>query len=157
MLFMTIGFFCYPLVGAGNPWIIVIPALVTGTGHGLAFHTMISLSINSFPNDARGTGSALALLMMDVGMIGDAPVLGEVAETYGFGSMFTAIGVLMFIAAVAYGYSSIPVWQARIQRHADGDTNVRGEFLQPPDAASLRSGASRREKSRRRSFWLLDC
>ena len=132
MLFMTIGFFCYLLVGAENPWIIVIPALLTGTGHGLAFHTMTSLSIESFPSDARGTGSALALMMMDVGMIAGAPILGQIAEAFGFHSMYAAIGVIMLVAAVAYAWSSIPVWQAQIQQHADRDTNRKGEFLTPP-------------------------
>ncbi len=72
MLFMSVGMFCFWLVDANTPWMIVIPALITGTGHGLMFHTMTSLTIEPFPASVRGTGSALALMMLDVGTIAGA-------------------------------------------------------------------------------------
>jgi len=117
MLFMSGGmfFFCFcsQAVTAQHPWIIVVPALLAGTGHGLAFHTMTSLIIEPFPNALRGTGTALALMMMDFGMLAGAPVLGQIADTRGYGWMFAAIGLLSLTAAAAYGYASIPVWQQR--------------------------------------------
>ncbi len=113
MVSMSAGMLCYWLVEADSPWLIVVPALVTGMAHGLVFHTMTALTIEPFPDNVRGTGSALALMMMDLGMIGGAPVMGLIADAYGFKWMYTAIGALMAISAAAYTYSSIPVWRAR--------------------------------------------
>ncbi len=113
MLFMAAGMFCYGLVDSTNPWMIVVPALVTGTAHGLMFHTMTSLTIESFPTEVRGSGAALTLMTMDVGMIAGAPILGQIADALGFEWMFAAIGTLCFFVAAVYAYSSISVWQQR--------------------------------------------
>ena len=115
--FMAAGMFCFWLVDKSAPWMIVVPALVTGTGHSLMFHTMTSLTIESFPHEVRGTGSALALMMLDLGMIAGAPILGAIAATYDYPWMFATIGTLAFVVAVAYTISSIPVWQQRREDH----------------------------------------
>lgn len=116
MVSMSAGMLCYWLVDTASPWLIVVPALVTGMGHGLMFHTMTALTIESFPDKVRGTGSALALMMMDLGMIGGAPIMGQIAEVYGFQWMYTAIGALVAVSAVVYTISSVPVWRARRQQ-----------------------------------------
>ena len=116
MLIMAAGMFCYGLVDAANPWMIVVPALVTGTAHGLMFHTMMSLTIESFPSDVRGTGSALSLMMLDLGLIAGAPVLGQIADSFGFNWMFASIGACSFVTAFLYAWSSVPIWQERWQR-----------------------------------------
>jgi MFS family permease len=113
MLCMSAGMFCFWLVDPQTPWMIVIPALVTGTGHGLMFHTMTSLTIESFPIPVRGTGASLALMMLDAGTIAGAPALGQVADRFGFDWMFCAIGIFSLSVAGVYGYSSIPVWRQR--------------------------------------------
>ena len=113
MLFMSAGMFCFWLVDAANPWMIVIPAVTCGTGHALMFHTMTALTIEPFPDEVRGTGSALALMMLDLGTIAGAPLLGGIADRWGFAWMFTAIGLFSLFAAAAYTLSSIPVWRAR--------------------------------------------
>jgi predicted MFS family arabinose efflux permease len=92
---------------------IVVPALITGTGHGLMFHTMTSITVESFPSEVRGTGSALALMMLDFGTIAGAPVLGQIADRFGFDWMFTAIGAFALLVAGVFAYASIPVWQQR--------------------------------------------
>ncbi len=74
---------------------------------------MTSLTIESFPSEVRGTGSVLALMMLDVGMIAGAPPLGMLADTFGFNAMFVAIGCIMVCATIAYWIASIPVWQER--------------------------------------------
>ncbi len=119
MFFMSIGMFCFALVDNVTPWLIVVPALVTGTGHGLMFHTMTALTIESFPSDVRGTGSVLALMMLDVGTIAGAPVLGQIAGAWGFNWMFSAIGAFSLVVAVAYASSSIPVWRRRTIQRAE--------------------------------------
>jgi MFS family permease len=113
MTFMSIGMMCYSLVAADRPWMIVVPALLTGTAHALLFHTMTSLTIESFPTEVRGTGSALALMMMDLGMIAGAPILGMIASAHGFAAMFATIGAFCFVAGIVYAATSIPVWQQR--------------------------------------------
>ena len=121
MLFMSAGMFCFLLVDTAHPAMIVVPALITGTGHGLMFHTMMSLSVASFPSEVRGTGSALALMTLDLGTIVGAPLLGQIAESSGFPWMFAAIGGFSLLAAVGYAISSIPIWQQRIHRSRDID------------------------------------
>ena len=113
--FMSIGMFCFFLVDSANPWKIMIPALITGTGHGLMFHTMTSLTIENFPIESRGTGSALSLMMLDLGTFVGSPILGEIAEVYGFAWLFIAVGGFCLFSGVLYLWSSIPVWKSRSQ------------------------------------------
>jgi MFS family permease len=135
MLSMTIGMLCYWWVDAASPWLIIVPALVTGMAHGLMFHTMTALTIESFPDKVRGTGSALALMMMDLGMIAGAPVMGYTAEAFGFKWMFAAIGALMAVSAAAYTYSSVSVWRARRQQRHAIETAEAAETAAAPYAA----------------------
>ena len=69
MFFMSVGMCCFGLVDAQHSWMIVVPALLAGTGHSLMFHTMVSLTLETFPSAVRGTGSALALMMLDLGTL----------------------------------------------------------------------------------------
>ena len=77
---------------------------------------MMSLTIASFPSDVRGTGSALALMMLDLGLIAGAPILGLIADAYGFNWMFVSISVFCLIVTGIYAFSSIPVWRERLQQ-----------------------------------------
>lgn len=112
-LFMCLGMFSYLLVTAERPWLLVIPALLTGTAHALMFHTMTALTIEPFPREVRGTGSALALMMLDLGMIAGAPILAWIGETLGFDWLFSLTAILLFTSMAAYSWSSIPVWRSR--------------------------------------------
>ncbi len=107
MCFMSLGMLFFGLVDAARSWMIVVPAMFAGTGHGLMFHTMTSLTLQSFPSKVRGTGSALALMMLDLGMIAGAPLLGLIGERYGFAAMFASIGGFLFVTAIGYAASSL--------------------------------------------------
>jgi MFS family permease len=107
MFFMTIGMCCFGMVDAQHYWLIVIPAVLTGTGHSLMFHTMVSLTLENFPSAVRGTGSALALIMLDLGTLLGAPILGFIGEHFGFGMLFGSIGVFCFVCAITYGASNV--------------------------------------------------
>lgn len=96
-----------------NTWLIIAPAMLMGSGHGMIYHTLTSLSIERFPAHARATGSAFCMLLTDCGMLVGAPILGWVAGTFGYQWMVGVLACLILIAAAAYAYSSIPVWQAR--------------------------------------------
>ena len=113
LLFMGMGMFCFPFVNVDRPWLLLFPAMCCGTGHALMFHTMSSLALESFPNHVRGTGSALSLMMLDMGMVGGAPILGLIAENFGFSWLFVSLGTINTLALVVYSLSSIPIWRAR--------------------------------------------
>ena len=101
-LFMSSGMFAFAMVGSGNAWTIVVAALLGGIGHALMFHTMTSLTIATFPSEVRGTGSALALMALDIGTIAGAPILGQVGDRFGFKALFATIGVVCLIATLAH-------------------------------------------------------
>ncbi len=113
MLVMGTGMLCYLLVTPANALMLVVPALICGTGHGLMFHTGTSLLLEPIPNEFRGTGSALSLMMLDFGMICGAPVLGHIADTFGYDWLFITVGTSCIAVAGLYAYSSVPVWRAR--------------------------------------------
>ena len=104
---MSMGMFTYLLVGTTQPWAIIVPALLTGTGHGLMFHTMTSLTVARFPHEVQGTGSTWALMMLDMGMISGAPALGAVGEIFGFNAMFVMVGIIGIVSGVLYGATTI--------------------------------------------------
>jgi predicted MFS family arabinose efflux permease len=52
-------------------------------------------------------------MMLDLGLIAGAPVVGQIADSFGFDLMFIVIGVNCFVAAVIYFWSSVPIWRAR--------------------------------------------
>lgn len=101
---MSIGMLCFSIVHAGNPWLISIPAILTGAGHGLMFHTMTSLTLQTFPMAVRGTGSAIALMMLDLGTFIGAPVLGVLGERYGFSVLFATIGGFNLYSGLTYAW-----------------------------------------------------
>jgi MFS family permease len=105
-LLMSLGMFAFALVGSQQPWLIVLPALLAGSGHALMFHTMTALTIATFPLDLRGTGSTLALMLLDLGTICGAPVLGQIGESHGFSALFATIGGVCLAATCVFWGSS---------------------------------------------------
>lgn len=110
---MGVGMFCFLLVDAAHPWWLMLPAMVCGTGHALVFHTMTALSLESFPSKVRGSGSALTLMMLDLGLIAGPPILGQIADSVGYDGLFVTVGVCCLVVAGIYAASSVPVWRAR--------------------------------------------
>ncbi|WP_419193357.1 MFS transporter [Kolteria novifilia] len=90
------GMFSYLLVDPNEPWTILIPATVSGMAHGLVFPSMMALVTEPFPNEARGTGSVLAIMSLDTGMVCAPPLMGVIAYTLGYGWMFTLTGCATF-------------------------------------------------------------
>lgn len=104
--FMACGMFSFALVHADNSLLIVVPALLAGTGHSLMFHTMTSLTLEPFPVPVRGTGSALALMMLDFGTFLGSPVLGVIGDRFGFSVLFCSIGLFCLASGVVFGVRS---------------------------------------------------
>lgn len=119
MFIMSIGMCCFGFVDAQHSWMIIVPALLTGAGHSLMFHTMVSLTLETFPNAVRGTGSALALIMLDLGTLVGAPVLGFIGEYFGFGVLFGSIGVFCLLSAITYGATGVRLAAIQSRRNID--------------------------------------
>ena len=117
MLFMTVGMFSYLLVDRDHVWMIIVPALICGTGHALMFHTMTALTLERFPYEVRGTGSTFSLMTLETGMICGAPILGIIAHR-SYHQMFVVLGIFVGSVAALYFCSSIPIWKERARlRH----------------------------------------
>jgi MFS family permease len=119
VVLMSLGMFCFSMVHEGNPWLISIPAILTGAGHSLMFHTMTSLTLQPFPIAVRGTGSALALMMLDLGTFLGAPALGHLGETFGFSVLFSTIGGFNLFSGFVYGWFTMR--NAGFTLHKSGD------------------------------------
>ncbi|MDP7274333.1 MAG: MFS transporter [Planctomycetaceae bacterium] len=114
---MALGMFSFLLVDSSHPNRIVIPALLCGTGHSLMYHTCTSLFLDSFPPDVRGAGSGLSMVALDIGSVGGAQLLGEVAFRFGYDRLFVIVALVTLAMATIFAISSIPLWRER-QRKA---------------------------------------
>ncbi|GAB5403632.1 MAG: hypothetical protein Aurels2KO_18630 [Aureliella sp.] len=108
---MAAGIASFTIVDANLPYLIVVPALLSGIAHGMAFHTMTSLTLASFPDHLHGTGSSLALMMLDIGTIGGAPLLALIADSLSFRAMFLVAAAVIALATLSYTISCIRVYR----------------------------------------------
>ena len=113
---MACGMWIFSLVDAVDPWLtLVTSALVCGTGHALMFHTGTALFLEPFPEDRRGVGAALSLMVMDTGMIAGAPLLGIIAEEAGYRFVFLTVAGACCLSTVVFAASSVSVWKMRLR------------------------------------------
>jgi MFS family permease len=110
---MSLGMLSFLMVDPDHAALIVVPALLCGTGHSLMYHTCTSLFLDSFPTDVRGAGSGLSMVALDIGSVGGAQLLGEVAHRFGYNLLFLIVAGATLTAASVYAISSVPVWRAR--------------------------------------------
>ena len=110
---MSLGMLSFLMVDPDHATLIVVPALLCGTGHSLMYHTCTSLFLDSFPTDVRGAGSGLSMVALDIGSVGGAQLLGEVAHRFGYNLLFLIVAGATLTAASVYAISSVPVWRAR--------------------------------------------
>jgi MFS family permease len=117
MLLMGIGMFCFLPIDASRPAWIILPALLCGTGHALMFHCMMALTVEPFPDELRGTGSSLALMSLDLGLVAGSPILAMVVAWQGsYDALFVTVGSTVLVVGVLYTLVSIPVWRERARR-----------------------------------------
>jgi len=110
---MSLGMLSFLMVDPDHATLIVVPALLCGTGHSLMYHTCTSLFLDSFPTDVRGAGSGLSMVALDIGSVGGAQLLGEVAHRFGYNLLFLIVAGTTLTTAMVYTISSVPVWRAR--------------------------------------------
>ncbi len=85
-----------------SDWQFIPPAMCLGFGHALLFPCVISMGAGSFPEQYRGSGTAITLAAIDFGTILTAPFLGWMIDHYGFYSMFYCVSGSLFIGAITY-------------------------------------------------------
>lgn len=83
-------------------WQFVFPAVLCGFGHALLFPAVVSLGAGAFPVNARGTGTAVILGIVDFGSLVFSAILGRVIVTYGFGAMFALSSGIALCSAIGY-------------------------------------------------------
>ncbi len=99
---MTLGYATYCLVTPDFMWLILVPAFLCGTGHGLTYHCMTALSLQTFPTENRGTGSALALMAFDCGAVFGMPIMARLVVWQGYNTMFLTVAATVAIISIIY-------------------------------------------------------
>ena len=118
MLLMGIGMFFFLPLNAAQPAWIILPALICGTGHALMFHCMMALTVEPFPDELRGTGSALALMSLDLGLVAGSPILAMIVTWQSYDAMFVTVGSTVLLIGLLYTLTSVPVWRQRARQKA---------------------------------------
>jgi MFS family permease len=120
MVLMAAGLYSFLAVDASRPWLIVLPAMLCGSGHAMCFPTVNALLLERFPNHVRGSGSTLSLIIADLGIVAGAPMLGLVADVAGYDAMFVLSGACAFASAIYFAWKTVPIWRERRKQATDG-------------------------------------
>jgi MFS family permease len=95
-----------------NEWMLALPAVAAGSGHGLLFPAVVGGGSSVFPRQFRGTGTILMLAMFDVGGLIGQPTAGSLVETARMWSlppyptMFIAVAAAMCLTAAVYALAT---------------------------------------------------
>jgi MFS family permease len=104
LVLFAAGAFCFTLVDRAHPYWLFVPAVLCGVAHAVMFHSMVALTIATFPNESRGTGTVLALMMQDLGLMVGLPTLGQLAFR-SFNYVFLAVGAGCLMTAAVYAWT----------------------------------------------------
>ena len=107
-IFITIGLLCYVvcmslLSHTDQVYLVVIAALIEGSGAGLVMPMVITMMTDRFQADQRGRIFSISVGGFDFGMAIAGPACGSVAEYFGYRNMFAlnagfaAIAVIVFL------------------------------------------------------------
>lgn len=88
---MVMGYIGYCFITPDRLWALIIPAFCCGTGHGLSYHCMTSLTLESFPAKHRGTGTALAMMAFDCSAVVGMPIIAWIVVVAGYNTMFLGV------------------------------------------------------------------
>ena len=128
--------FSLVFVDPAHPWLPVVSGLLGGSGHALTWPPLTSLAIERFPQESRGAGVALCFLVVDVGNIAGAPLLGHLAEDIGWLALFVTASAACFVSASFFFCVSVPVWRQRA-RDREAERIKRTRPLPPPPVIGL--------------------
>lgn len=85
-----------------NMWVLMLPAVAMGLGHGLSFPCMTDLIGSRFPVHRRALGMALFFAAGDVGFIVGFASLGAIADAFGFTAMLIALSSVLLVSVAVY-------------------------------------------------------
>jgi MFS family permease len=102
LLLFAAGLMIFPLIDSRHVWVLAIPAFICGTAHAVVFHCMVSLTVDPFPPERRGSGTVLALMMQDIAQVICMPVLGMLADR-DFIYLFWAVAASSVVSAIYFG------------------------------------------------------
>ena len=111
LLIMAVGLWSFLFMTPERWWLLFVPAILTGTGHALCFPAIHALILGPFPKPMRGTGSALFTVCADLGAFIGAPLLGTLANHWGFSGIFLVAGATSLFAFLFYAWWSVPIWR----------------------------------------------
>lgn len=106
---IAIGLTCFTislvvLAFATTDWHIIVAGALCGLGYGTLMPACQTISVHLAPAHKLGTGISTLLLLVDAG-IGLGPILlGSVATTMGFDTMYAGLAVVVVLAAVFYWF-----------------------------------------------------
>ncbi|MEE2843104.1 MAG: MFS transporter [Planctomycetota bacterium] len=101
---MVMGYIGYCFITPDRLWALIIPAFCCGTGHGLSYHCMTSLTLESFPAKHRGTGTALAMMAFDCSAVLGMPIIAWIVVVAGYNTMFLGIAATVTAISGIYFY-----------------------------------------------------
>jgi MFS family permease len=82
-------------------WQLALAALGFGAAHGWAYPSMNALFVEGAPERSRGRAMALFNLSFNVGITISAFAAGEIAERFGYSTMWGVVGVAAALGALA--------------------------------------------------------
>lgn len=126
---MGVASFSYSMIDADHPGWLLICAFLSGSAHSLMFHTMMALTLEPFPLEQHGTGTVLAYMCLDFGMIASAPLLGYVAHHVGYHAMFRIVGTACVLA--------VGIYAATCRNRATVEFPIESEILSPGEEIAL--------------------
>ena len=103
---MVMGYIGFCFITPDRLWALIIPAFCCGTGHGLTYHCMTSLTLESFPAKHRGTGTALAMMAFDFSAVIGMPIVAWIIVVAGYNAMFLGIAATVTIVTGIFFYQN---------------------------------------------------
>lgn len=100
MALFAAGMWSFLFASADQPYWLMMAGAICGAAHGLTFHSMVTLVLDPFPAEHRGSGSTLALMGIDSGSFCGAQVLRFVIYKGGYDALFHAVAGCCLLAVV---------------------------------------------------------
>jgi predicted MFS family arabinose efflux permease len=130
---ITVGLY-YASLCAGSEGLALV-GILTGTGHGYIFPSLSTLTYDSSPARNRGTSMSLYMLGFDLSNMIASPILGHVAQTRDYFTMYRISSLVVLAGMLLYATG----WRYHAPsalRRAAGRAKRRDEFIK--DNGALR-------------------
>ncbi len=87
---------------------IMILGIILGCAHGILFPPLSTLMLDAVGQESRGTGTGLFNASMDIGNMSGAYMAGAMADFWGFGAMYCALGMLIILGLIIFYLTAGP-------------------------------------------------